>query len=147
MSEGPSAEHIASLLRDKLAAGNFQDFLRLQLISHDAEIGAVTVRAPWRPEFERGAGTLQWHGGPIAAVIDIAGDFALIAKLGRAIPTIDLRVDYLRPAINTDLIASARTLRAGRSIGVVDIEVRDKAGRLVAAGRGSYSTLDKGAAP
>ena len=79
----------------------------------------------------------------MAALIDVAGDFALIAKLGRAIPTIDLRIDYLRPAIETDLIAKARTLRAGRSIGVVDIELLDNGGRIVAAGRGSYSTLHK----
>ena len=133
---------IASLLRGKLAEGSFQNFLGLELLDHDAATGTVMLRAPWRPEFERGPGTRQWHGGPIAALIDIAGDFALIAKLGRGIPTIDLRIDYLRPAIDTDLIAKARTLRAGRSIGVVDIEVCDKDGRMVAAGRGSYSTLD-----
>jgi len=137
---------IGNLLRARLAEGSFQNFLRLELVDHDATLGAVTLRARWRPEFERGPGTGQWHGGPIAALIDIAGDFALIAKLGRAIPTIDLRIDYLRPAIDTDLIARARTLRAGRSIGVVDIDVRDKDGRTVAAGRGSYSTLDMDAA-
>ena len=138
---------IGALLRARLAEGAFQHFLRLELLGYDADVGAVSLRAPWRAEFERGPGTLQWHGGPIAALIDIAGDFALIAKLGRGIPTIDLRVDYLRPAIHTELIASARTLRAGRSIGVVDIEVRDNDGRLVAAGRGTYSTLDKEAGP
>ena len=132
---------IAALLRDMLAGGRFQQFMQLELVDHDASAGAVTLRAPWRPEFERGSGTLQWHGGPIAALIDIAGDFALIAKLGRGVPTIDLRIDYLRPAIDTDLVARARALRCGRSVGVVDIEVSDKAGRVVAAGRGSYSTL------
>ena len=135
---------IEELLRVRLGEGSFQSFLQLELMDYDAALGAVTLRAPWRQEFERGPGTLQWHGGPIAALIDVAGDFALIARLGRGIPTIDLRVDYLRPAINTDLIAAARTLRCGRSVGVVDIELRDKDGRVVAVGRGSYSTLDKG---
>ena len=54
-------------------------------------------------------------------------------------------MDYLRPAVNTDLVASARTLRAGRSVGVVDIALHDKDGRLVAVGRGTYSTLHKDA--
>ncbi len=138
-----STPDIAQLLRDKLAEGRFQNFLQLELLDHDAALGTVTLRAPWRPEFERGPGTLQWHGGPIAALIDIAGDFALIAKLGRGIPTIDLRIDYLRPAVDTDLIARARTLRAGRTVGVVDIELSDKHGRLVAVGRGGYSTVQK----
>ena len=133
-------EDRAGLLRERLAEGRFQQFLRLELISHDAALGEVTLRAPWRAEFERGPGTLQWHGGPLAALIDIAGDFALIARLGRGIPTIDLRIDYLRPAIDTDLTATARTLRAGRSVGVVDISLHDKHARLVAVGRGTYST-------
>jgi uncharacterized protein (TIGR00369 family) len=137
---------IAQLLRDKLAEGRFQNFLRLELLEHDAANGAVTLRAPWREEFERGPGTRQWHGGAMAALIDIAGDFALIAKLGRGVPTIDLRIDYLRPAVDTDLLARARTLRSGRSIGVVDIEVSDMSGRVVAVGRGAYSTQDKDAA-
>ena len=55
-----------------------------------------------RPEFERGNGTGQWHGGPIAAIIDTVGDYALIMALRRGLPTINFRVDYLRPAIKTD---------------------------------------------
>lgn len=132
---------IGALLREKLGGGGFHGFLAMELLDHDAEIGAVTIRAPWHDGYERGAGTRQWHGGPIAALVDIAGDFALIATLGRGIPTINLRIDYLRPAIDTALTAKARTLRAGKSVGVVDIEVSDDAGRLVAVGRGSYSTL------
>jgi len=132
---------IGALLREKLGGGGFHGFLVMELVDHDAMIGAVTIRAPWREAYERGQGTLQWHGGPIAALIDIAGDFALIAKLGRGIPTINLRIDYLRPAIDTTLTARARTLRAGKSVGVVDIEVFDDSDRLVAVGRGSYSTL------
>ena len=54
-----------------------------------------------RPEFERGAGTGQWHGGPMAAIIDTVGDYALIMALRRGLPTINFRVDYLRPAIKT----------------------------------------------
>lgn len=138
---------IGDRLRTMLATGGFQNFLRLELVDHNAAEGAVTLRASWRSEFERGPGTSQWHGGAIAALLDIAGDLALAAKLGHSIPTIDLRIDYLRPAIDTDLIAHARTLRAGRSIGVVDIDVRDRGGRTVAVGRGCYSTLDRDAAP
>jgi uncharacterized protein (TIGR00369 family) len=133
---------VGALMREMLGgSGGFHGFLKMELVAHDAESGAVTIKAPWRAEYERGAGSRQWHGGPIAALIDIAGDFALVAKIGRGIPTINLRIDYLRPAVATDLIAKARTLRAGKSVGVVDIEISDDAGRLVAVGRGSYSLL------
>jgi len=89
---------------------------------------------------ERATGSGQYHGGVIASLIDIAGDYALIAVLGHGVPTINFRVDYLRPATNTDLIAQARVRRAGRTIGVVDIDVIDDDGRLIALGRGCYST-------
>jgi uncharacterized protein (TIGR00369 family) len=138
------AADIESTLRSLLGSGPFHEHLRMELLGHDAERGTVEIRLPWRPEFEREAGTKQWHGGPIAALVDIAGDFALVALLGRGIPTIDLRIDYVRPAIDTDLVATGRTLRAGRSVGVVDVEVHDKAGRVVAVGRGTYSTLPPG---
>ncbi|MBM3597481.1 MAG: PaaI family thioesterase [Alphaproteobacteria bacterium] len=134
-------EDIADKIRRYLSSGAFQKFLGIELVSCDAQAGAVEMRLPWKAEFERGPGTKQWHGGPMAALIDIVGDFALIAMLGRALPTINLRIDYLRPAIDTDLFASARTLRAGKSVGFVDIELKDKTGRVVAVGRGAYSTL------
>ena len=79
-------------------------------------------------------------GKAIASLIDIAGDFALIAVLGYGVPTINFRVDYLRPAANADLLAQARVRRAGRTIGVVDIDVTDPSGRLIALGRGCYGT-------
>ena len=61
--------------------------------------------------------------------------------LGRGLPTINFRVDYLRPAVGTGLVATARVRRAGKSVGVVDVDVADEGGRLVAIGRATYSTL------
>ena len=98
------------------------------------------MRLSMRPEFERGRGSGQWHGGPIAAVIDTVGDYALVMLLGRPLPTINFRVDYLRPAVSTALTATARVRRNGRTVGVVDIDVANDAGALVAIGRAAYAT-------
>jgi len=46
-------------------------------------------------------------------------------------------------AITTDAIAEARILRAGRSIGFAQVEVRDAAGKLAAIGRVTYSVIRK----
>ncbi len=100
----------------------------------------VLVRMPMRPEMERAPGTGQWHGGPIASLIDVAGDFALAMVLGGGVPTINFRTDYLRPATGDSLAATAWVRRAGRTVGVVDIDVHDEEGRLVAVGRGCYSS-------
>ena len=93
----------------------------------------------FKPEFRRSPDSAQIHGGVIAALADIAGDYALAVTLGGGVPTIDLRVDYLRPA-EGDLLATARTVKKGRTIGVADVEIKDAAGRLIAVGRGAYST-------
>ncbi|WP_333892946.1 PaaI family thioesterase, partial [Atlantibacter subterraneus] len=82
----------------------------------------------------------QWHGGPLASIIDTVGDFALGMLLGQGLPTINFRVDYLRPAIDTDLQVVARVRRAGRSVGVADVDVFNQSGQLVAIGRASYAT-------
>ena len=100
----------------------------------------VVIRMPMRPELERSPGTGQYHGGPIASLIDVAGDFALAVGLGGAVPTINFRTDYLRPAFGRSLVATARVRRAGRTVGVVDVDVHDEENRLVAVGRGCYST-------
>jgi uncharacterized protein (TIGR00369 family) len=86
------------------------------------------------------AGTGQWHGGPIAAAIDTVGDYALAMLSGKPLPTINLRVDYLRPGKDT-LTLIARIRRSGKTVGVVDVDVLDEAGGLVAIGRANYSTI------
>jgi uncharacterized protein (TIGR00369 family) len=129
-------EALEALLR----GSPFHETLGLSLETFDQAAQTLALRAAYAPRVDRAAGTGQYHGGVIASLIDIAGDFALIAVLGYGVPTINFRVDYLRPAAKTDLIAHARVRRAGRTIGVVDIDVLDQEGRLIALGRGCYGT-------
>jgi uncharacterized protein (TIGR00369 family) len=110
----------------------------MRLLSFDREKLKITIEMPLAPEFERHPGTRQFHGGAIASLIDVAGDFALVLQVGSGVPTINMRVDYLRPAIGR-LIAEANARRAGRTIGVVDVDVIDEERRLVAIGRASYA--------
>ncbi len=130
----------AEQIQQRLAHSSFIDFLGLEVLSADPATETVVMRLAMRPEFERGRGTGQWHGGPIAAVIDTVGDYALVMLLGRPLPTINFRVDYLRPAIDTALTATATVRRNGRSVGVVDVDVTNAAGVLVAVGRAAYAT-------
>lgn len=119
----------------------FHRFLDMEVVSADEERGEVVLKLPFRPEFSRSSEVAQLHGGITAAFIDIAGDYAVAARIGRGVPTINLRIDYLRMAEETALTARASAVRIGRSIGVIDIEVRDDGDRLIAVGRGSYSTM------
>ena len=132
----------AAELQAMLDASPFIAFTGLAVTELDPVKQEIIMRAPMRPEFERLPGSGQWHGGPIASIIDTVGDYALVVFLGRALPTVNFRVDYFRPAVNTALIAVARVRRMGRSVGVADVDVHDEKGTLVAIGRATYSTLE-----
>lgn len=121
-------------------ASPFIAFMGLKVESLDTEAQELTVRAPMRAEWQRLPDVRQWHGGPIAAIVDTVGDFALAYLVGKPLPTVNFRVDYIRPAIDTDLVAVARVRRHGRSLGVADVDVLTEAGVLVAMGRATYST-------
>ena len=118
----------------------FIGWLGLKVVSLDHERQEIRVRMDMRPELERRPGTRQFHGGPIAAFIDIVGDFAIGMLVGGGVPTMNFRTDYLRPAIGGRLVAVARVRRTGKTVSVVDIEVVDDEERLVALGRGAYSS-------
>jgi uncharacterized protein (TIGR00369 family) len=120
-------------------ASPFLSFLRLRVVALDHDAGTLTVSMPMRPELERRAGAGQFHGGPIAAFIDSVGDYAIGMALGGGVPTINLRIDYLRPAVGGSLTATARVRRAGRTVALVDVDVFDEQQALVAVGRGTYS--------
>jgi uncharacterized protein (TIGR00369 family) len=118
----------------------FIGWLGLKVVSVDHELQEITIRMAMRSELERRPGTGQFHGGPIAAFIDIAGDFAIGMLVGAGVPTMNFRTDYLRPAIGEALTAVARVRRAGRTAAIVDVEVFDDGKKLVALGRGTYSS-------
>jgi uncharacterized protein (TIGR00369 family) len=131
-------------IQKALSHSPFIDSLGLEVTEVDPANQQITMRAVMRPEFERGARSGQWHGGPIAAIIDTVGDYALVMMLGRPLPTINFRVDYLKPAVNTALTIVGRVRRSGKSVGVVDVDVLDDARSQVAIGRATYSTLPPG---
>ena len=131
----------ADELQKMLDRSPFIAFLGLKVTDADPANERITMTCAMRPEFERGAGSGQWHGGPLAAIIDTVGDYALIMALRRGLPTINFRVDYLRPAIKTGLVITATVRRSGKSVGVVDVDVFNDQKALLAVGRATYSTL------
>ena len=127
-------------IQQRLKQSAFIELLNLTVVSADPVKQELVMRAVMRPEFERRRGSGQWHGGPIAAIIDTAGDYALVMLLGRPLPTVNFRVDYLRPAIDPALIVTATVRRSGRLVGIVDVDVANEAGQLLAIGRATYAT-------
>jgi uncharacterized protein (TIGR00369 family) len=140
MSEATSEKLSAQQVQALFDASPFIGFLGLQVVSVDHDAAEIQVRMPLRPELERRRGTKQFHGGPIASFIDTVGDFAIGMAVGGGVPTMNLRIDYLRPAVGDSLLGIARVRRAGKTAAIIDIDVSDEQGKLVAIGRGTYSS-------
>ena len=138
MMENTPGRLDAAKLAAVFAASPFISALKLEVIGMDYDKSELSIRMPLHPGLERRLGTKQFHGGPIASLIDLTGDFAIGMMVGGGVPTINLRIDYLKPAVGDSLTATARVRRAGKTVAVVDIDVSDEKGALVAIGRGTY---------
>lgn len=114
----------------------FHQWLGLRLAALDEE--GVEIAMPWRPEIVVNTDRGYTHGGILATLIDLAADCAVAAKIGRGIPTVDMRVDYHRVALKGELRAKARLLKLGRTFASAEAFVYNEAGELCASGRGVF---------
>ena len=122
----------------RLEESPYQRLLGIQLVR--AEEGLVEIRLPFREDFLRLDGSDWFHGGIVSALADIAGAYAVVTVGGEGSgATIDLRIDWLKPARKGDLLVTGRVVKTGRTICVADIEVRDAASALVAVARGTFT--------
>ena len=73
------------------------------------------------------------QGGFLTGMVDIAMANAALAK-GRfacAVPTLELKMSFLEPVGPGHVLAEGRVLRWGGSVGFLDGDIRDEAGRLI----------------
>jgi uncharacterized protein (TIGR00369 family) len=101
---------------------------------------SIEIKATWREEWVVNPERRYTHGGILAALIDLAADYAMVKQTGRGVPTIDMRVDYHRAAMPGDLIARGKVVRYGSQFSTAEAELIDKDGKVVASGRGTYFT-------
>jgi uncharacterized protein (TIGR00369 family) len=89
-------------------------------------------------EFEAGEahanpmGTL--HGGILCDIADAAMGMAFGATLdeGESFTTLELKINFLKPVWKARLIATGRVVKQGRTIGLIECDVIDDQGSLVA---------------
>lgn len=93
------------------------------------------------------------HGGVISAGLDAMGGLAVMAAMGARhmdetpmqrlqrfskLGTIDLRVDYLRPAIGEHFELRAEVMRLGSRVASTRMEFLGADGKLLSTGAGAY---------
>ena len=119
------------------------------------EIGASSVSGhlEMRPELVGHDLHQRLHGGVISAALDAMAGVAVMAAIGARhldepiearvrrfmhLGTIDLRIDYLRPAIGACFMMRGEVLRLGSRLASTRMEMSDAAGKLLAIGSAAY---------
>lgn len=129
----------AEKLEERLIANPFNAWMGLSILSLDED--SIEIGLVWREEMISNPKARITHGGILGALVDVAADFMVAAKLGAPAPTVDMRVDYHRAASPGNLRAVGRIIRMGGTFSTASAEVFDGDGKLIASGRGLYYTV------
>jgi uncharacterized protein (TIGR00369 family) len=139
---------LKALFEEKIA---FNQVIGLRIDTLEAE--AVTGHIDMQPQLIGHYAHQRLHGGVISAGLDAMGGLAVMVAIGLRHPnesaaqraqrfgklgTIDLRVDYLRPAIGERFVLSARLLRLGSRVATTAMEFVSTDGKLLATGAAAY---------
>lgn len=123
--------------------------LRIGEVSGEAVSGTIEMRDDLIGHY----GHHRLHGGVISAGLDAMGGLAVMAAIGARhmdepplqrlhrfgkLGTIDLRIDYLRPAIGERFELRAEVLRLGSRVASTRMSFSGADGRLLATGAAAY---------
>jgi len=80
------------------------------------------------------------HGGVIASLVDASVGAALRSKVEKGMGglTVEMKVNYLRPAVGEKLIAKGRVVKLGKSIVVGEAVIENDLGEEIAIGLATY---------
>jgi uncharacterized protein (TIGR00369 family) len=139
---------LTALFEERIA---FNRVLGLRIDSIRGE--GVTAHLDMRPELIGHYGHHRLHGGVISATLDAMAGLAVMAAIGARhmdetpaerlrrfgkLGTIDLRIDYLRPAVGERFMLEGEVLRLGSRVASTRMGFRDAAGKLLATGSSAY---------
>ena len=95
------------------------------------------------PHHANPMGTL--HGGVLCDLADLAMGAAYASSLGReeTFTTLEPKINFLRPVWRGKLFAVGKIVNRGRTVGLVECDITDSQGRLVAKSTSTCMTLQK----
>ena len=109
--------------------------------------GTVRMILPFDPKLIGNPETNVLHGGPISAMLDAACGAAVLIKLGspEAIATLDLRIDYLRPATPPrDVVCEAHCYKLTQNVAFTRaLAFHDDPSDPIAAAAGSFMRMPR----
>jgi len=114
----------------------FQRWLGLRVT--DVDEGRMRVTLPWKEDLVSNPNPPTVHGGILASIIDLLGLYSVLTTGSISIATVDLRVDYHRPAGPGDMSAEALIIKLGSKVSTAETKIFGADGKLLASGRGVY---------
>jgi uncharacterized protein (TIGR00369 family) len=84
------------------------------------------------------------HGGVFSSIIDAATFWAIFYEIedqNAAATSVDLKLNYLAPAVSGKLIAKGSRIKLGKTLGYAEATVTDENGKLLAHGTSTLMIL------
>lgn len=107
--------------------------LGTKIQSLDGNAGTATLRFTAAPEFCNPAGVIQ--GGMLAAMLDEAMAVAAVASrdFKYYVPTLEMKVSYLRPVLPGTVTVSAKVIHGGKSAAFAEAQLFNLTNELAAS--------------
>jgi uncharacterized protein (TIGR00369 family) len=97
------------------------------------------VQVPVRDFMFNPQGSL--HGGVIAFALDVSMGHLIRRTIGRPGITLEMKTQYLRPALSGTVRCEGRFLRRGRTINYMESRMTDDDGKLLAVATSTWQLL------
>ncbi len=136
----PTPEELAryeAIMRQRLNESPFYQLIGMEIL--ELRSGYSRFRLNVSRDLQNVSGIV--HGGAIASIADASMGVALATLLDPLVQrpiTVEMKINYMAPSRDGELIAEGRVVQKGSTVTVTGSEVRNGEGTLVALAMGTY---------
>ncbi len=136
----PTPEELAryeAIMRQRLNESPFYQLIGMEIL--ELRSGYSRFRLNVTPQLRNVSGIV--HGGAIASITDAAMGVALATLLDPLVQrpiTVEMKINYMAPSRDGELIAEGRVVQRGSTVTVTEAEVVNGEGTLVALAMGTF---------
>ena len=127
-------------IREIVSTSPYFELLSMKLL--DAGVGFSLLEIDLAKKHLQPFGMV--HGGVFSSIIDAAAFWAVypgIEDPAAGMTTVDLKLNYLAPAVSGKLIARGRQIKLGRTLGYAEAQIVDQDEKVLAHGTSTVIIL------